>query len=199
MASVTLPDKNESNSDSSMSLSSSILLEDHRSSILDIYGQAMDVDDYQHPSPPTIDMSTSMVLERTAAIRTFPFEADDFSMSGWTTVGTSSSASSETTCPAPVSVSVSVSVSASVADLTASSELLLRLELQDTRPSGSLASPGSHVVRDRACEMSVGSDSLISYSYTFVQDDQGLCGIGAWADITTSSFVAKNRRITPRQ
>lgn len=179
-----------------MSLSSSILLEDHSSSILDIYGQAMDVDDYQHPSPPTMDMSTSMVLERTAAIRTFPFEADDFSMRGWTTVGTSSSASSETTCPAPASVSVSVS--ASVADLTAS-ELLLRLELQDTRPSGSLASPGSHVVRDRACEMSVGSDSLFSYSYTFVQDDQGLCGIGAWADITTSSFVAKNRRITPRQ
>ncbi|KAG9507468.1 hypothetical protein J7337_001020 [Fusarium musae] len=194
MASLTLPDKNDSNSDSSMSLSSSILLEDHSSSILDIYGQAMDVDDYQHPSPPTMDMSTSMVLERTAAIRTFPFEADDFSMSGWTTVGTSSSASSETTCPAPASVSVS----ASVADLTAS-ELLLRLELQDTRPSGSLASPGSHVVRDRACEMSVGSDSLFSYSYTFVQDDQGLCGIGAWADITTSSFVAKNRRITPRQ
>ncbi|KAF5535064.1 hypothetical protein FNAPI_12161 [Fusarium napiforme] len=186
MASVTLPDKNESNSGSSMSLSSSILLEDHSSPVLDSYGQAMDVDDYQHPSPPTIDMSTSVVLERTAAIRTFPFEADDYSMSGWTTVGTSSAASSETTCPAPASVS------ASVADLTAS-------ELQDTRPSGSLASPGSHVVRDRACGMSVGSDSLFDYSYTFVQDDQGLCGIGAWADITTSSFVAKNRRITPRQ
>ncbi|KAF5583058.1 hypothetical protein FPANT_8261 [Fusarium pseudoanthophilum] len=188
MASVTLPDRHESNSESSMSLSSSILLEDHSSPIFDIYGQAMDVDDYQHPSPPTIDMSTSMVLERTAAIRTFPFEADDFSMSGWTTIGTSSAASSETTCPAPASVS------ASVADLTAS-----ELELQDTRPSGSLASPGSHVVRDRACEMSVGSDSLFGYSYTFVQDDQGLCGIGAWADITTSSVVAKNRRITPRQ
>ncbi|KAF5719663.1 hypothetical protein FMUND_4621 [Fusarium mundagurra] len=198
MASMTLSDKHESNSDSSMSLSSSILLQDHSSSILDIYGQVMDVNDYQHPSPPTIDMSTSMVLERTTAIRTSPSEADDFLMSGWTTVGTSSSAaaSSETTCPAPASVSMSVSVS--VADLTAS-ELLLRLELQDTRPSGSLASPGSHVVRDRACEMSVGSDSLFSYSYTFVQDDQGLCGIGAWADITTSSFVAKNRRITPRQ
>ncbi|KAF5690845.1 hypothetical protein FDENT_3731 [Fusarium denticulatum] len=194
MASVTLPDKHESNSDSSMSLSLSILLEDHSSSIFDIHGQAMDVDDYQHPCPPTIDMSTSMVLDRTAAIRKFPFEADDFSMNGWTTVGTSSAASSETTCPAPASVSVS----ASVADLTAS-ELLLRLELQDTRPSGSLASPGSHVVRDRACEMSVGSDSLFSYSYTFVQDDQGLCGIGAWADITTSSFVAKNRRNTPQQ
>ncbi|KAF5540656.1 hypothetical protein FPHYL_12000 [Fusarium phyllophilum] len=193
MASMALSDKHESNSDSSMSLSSSILVEDHSSSIFNFYGQVMDMDDYQHPSPPTIDMSTSMVLERTAAIRTSPSEADDFSMSGWTTVGTSSAAS-ETTCPAPASVSIS----ASVADLTAS-ELLLRLELQDTRPSGSLASPGSHVVHDRACEMSVGSDSLFSYSYTFVQDDQGLYGIGAWADITTSSFVAKKRRITPRQ
>ncbi|KAF5616582.1 hypothetical protein F52700_12876 [Fusarium sp. NRRL 52700] len=191
MASMTLSDKFESNSDSSMSLSSSILVEDRSSSILDFYGQVMDTDDYQHPSAPTIDMSASMVLERTAAIRTCPSEADDFSMSGWTTVGTSSAAS-ETTCPAPASVSVS----ASVADLMASE--LLRLELQDTRPSSSLASPGSHVVRDRACEMSVGSDSLFSYSYTFVQDDQGLCGIGAWADITTSSFIAK-RRITPRQ
>ncbi|KAI1022964.1 hypothetical protein LB503_000846 [Fusarium chuoi] len=192
--SMTISDMHESNSDSSMSLSSSILVEDRSSSIFDYYGQVMDMDDYQHPSPPAIDMSTSMVLERTAAIRTCPSEADDFSMSGWTTVGTSSAAS-ETTCPAPASVSVS----ASVADHTASE--LLRLELQDTRPSGSLASPGSHVVRDRACEMSVGSDSLISfsYSYTFVQDDQGLCGIGAWADITTSSFVAKKRRITPRQ
>ncbi|KAF4442223.1 hypothetical protein FACUT_2196 [Fusarium acutatum] len=189
---MTLSDKHESNSDSSMSLSSSILLEDRSSSIFDFYGQVMDMDDYQHPSSPTVDMSTSMVLERTAAIRASPSEADDFSMSGWTTVGTSSTAS-ETTCPAPASVSVS----ASVADLTASE--LIRLELQDTRPSGSLASPGSHVVRDRACEMSVGSDSLFSYSYTFVQDDQGLCGIGAWADITTSSFVAKKRRITPRQ
>ncbi|CCT62415.1 uncharacterized protein FFB20_06198 [Fusarium fujikuroi] len=194
MASMTISDMHESNSDSSMSLSSSILVEDRSSSIFDYYGQVMDMDDYQHSSPPAIDMSTSMVLERTAAIRTSPSEADDFSMSGWTTVGTSSAAS-ETTCPAPASVSVSVS--ASVADLTASE--LLRLELQDTRPSGSLASPGSHVVRDRACEMSVGSDSLFSYSYTFVQDDQGLCGIGAWADITTSSFVAKKRRITPRQ
>ncbi|RBA16297.1 hypothetical protein FPRO05_11632 [Fusarium proliferatum] len=192
MASMTISDMHENNSDSSMSLSSSILAEDRSSSIFDYYGQVMDMDDYQHSSPPTIDMSTSMVLERTAAIRTSPSEADDFSMSGWTTVGTYSAAS-ETTCPAPASVSVSVSV----ADLTASE--LLRLELQDTRPSGSLASPGSHVVRDRACEMSVGSDSLFSYSYTFVQDDQGLCGIGAWADITTSSFVAKKRRITPRQ
>ncbi|KAF4475834.1 hypothetical protein FAGAP_12584 [Fusarium agapanthi] len=187
MASMTLSDKHENNSDSSMSLSSSILVEDRNSSVFDFYGQVMEMDDYQHPSRPTIDMSTSMVLERTAVIRTSPSEADDFSMSGWTTVGTSSAAS-ETTCPAP----------ASVADLTAS-ELLLRLELQDTRPSGSLASPGSHVVGDRACEMSVGSDSLFSYSYTFVQDDQGLCGIGAWADITTSSFVAKKRRIIPRQ
>ncbi|KAF5254225.1 hypothetical protein FANTH_957 [Fusarium anthophilum] len=193
MASMTHSDKHESNSDSSMSLSPSILVEDRNSSVFDFYGQVMDMDDYQHPSPPTIDMSTSMVLERTAAIRTSPSEADDFSMSGWTTVGTSSAAS-ETTCPAPASVSVP----ASVADLTAS-ELLLRLELQDTRPSGSLASPGSHVVGDRACERSVGSDSLFSYTYTFVQDDQGLCGIGAWADITTSSFVAKKRRITPRQ
>ncbi|KAF5631310.1 hypothetical protein F25303_9715 [Fusarium sp. NRRL 25303] len=192
MASMTISDMYESNSDSSMSLSSSILVEERSSSIFDCYGQFMDVDGYQHSSPPAIDMSTSMVLERTAAIRTSPSEADDFSMSGWTTVGTSSAAS-ETTCPAPASVAVS----ASVADLTASE--LLRLELQDTRPSGSLTSPGSHVVRDRACEISVGSDSLFSYSYTFVQDDQGLCGIGAWADITTSSFVAKKRRITPRQ
>ncbi|KAH7492921.1 hypothetical protein FOMA001_g1102 [Fusarium oxysporum f. sp. matthiolae] len=190
MASMTLSDKHESNSDSSISLSSSILLEDRSSSIFDFYSQVMDMDDYQHPSPPTIDMSTSMVLERTTAIRSSPSEADDFSMSGWTIVGTSSAAS-ETTCHAPASVS------ASVADLTASE--LLRLELQDTRPSGSLASPGSHVVRDRASEMSVGSDSLFSYSYTSVQDDQGLCGIGAWADLMTSSFVAKKRRITPRQ
>ncbi|EWZ91595.1 hypothetical protein FOCG_10036 [Fusarium oxysporum f. sp. radicis-lycopersici 26381] len=176
---MTLSDKHESNSDSSISLSSSILLEDRSSSIFDFYGQVMDMDDYQHPSPPTIDMSTSMVLERTTAIRSSPSEADDFSMSGWTIVGTSSAAS-ETTCHAPASE-------------------LLRLELQDTRPSGSLASPGSHVVRDRASEMSVGSDSLFSYSYTSVQDDQGLCGIGAWADLTTSSFVAKKRRITPRR
>ncbi|KAF4955282.1 hypothetical protein FGADI_4654 [Fusarium gaditjirri] len=190
MASMTLSDKHESNSDSSMSLSSSMLVEDLSSSIIDFYGQVMDMDDYQHPSPPTMDMSTSMVLERTTAIRSSPSETDDLSMSDWTSVCTSSAAS-ETTCPAPASVS------ASVADLTASE--LLHLELQDTRPSGSLASPGSHVVRDRASEMSVGSDSLFSYSYTFVQDDQGLCGIGAWADITTSSFVAKKRRITPRQ
>ncbi|KAH7269949.1 uncharacterized protein BKA55DRAFT_532572 [Fusarium redolens] len=187
---MALYDKHESNSDSSISLSSSILLEDRSSSIFNFYDEVMDMDDYQHPSPLTTDMSTSMVLERTTAIRSSPSKADDFSMSGWTTVGTSS-AVSETTCPAPASVS------ASVADLTASE--LLRLELQDTRPSGSLASPGSHVVRDRACEMSVGSDSLFSYSYTFVQDDQGLCGIGAWADITTSSFVSKKKRITPRQ
>ncbi|KAF9776941.1 hypothetical protein IL306_004812 [Fusarium sp. DS 682] len=187
---MALSDKHESISDSSISLSSSILLEDRSSSILNLDDEVMEIDDYEHPSPPTTDMSTSMVLERTTAIRSSPSEVDDFSMSGWTTVGTSSAAS-ETTCPAPASVS------ASAADLTASE--LLRLELQDTRLSDSLASPGSHVVRDCASELSVGSESLFSYSHIFVQDDQGLCGIGAWADITTSPFVAKKRRITPRQ
>ncbi|KAF4455454.1 hypothetical protein F53441_2243 [Fusarium austroafricanum] len=183
-------DNHESNSDSSISLSSSLLLEGCSSTIFNFYVEAMDTDDYQHVPPPATDMSTSMILERTTAIRSSPSEADEFSMSGWTAIGTSSAAS-ETTCPAPASVS------ASAADLTASE--LLRLELQDTQPSDSLASPDSHVARGRASEMSFGSETLFGYSYTFIQDDQGLCGIGAWADITTSPFVVKKRRITPRQ
>ncbi|KAF4334142.1 hypothetical protein FBEOM_12061 [Fusarium beomiforme] len=189
MAGMALSDKHESKSDSSISLSSSILLEDRSSSISNFHDEVMETDDYEHPSPPITDMSTSMVLERTTAIRSSPSEVDDFSMSGWTNFGTSHAAS-ETTCPAPASVSVSV------ADLTASE--MLHLELQGTQLSDSLASPNSHVVRDRASEVSACSDSLFSYSHIFVQDDQGLCGIGAWADVSTSPFVAK-RRITPRQ
>jgi hypothetical protein len=64
-----------------------------------------------------------------------------------------------------------------------------------------MTSPGpiSHVA-GRASDISISADSLFNYGYAFVvQDDQGLCGIGAWADIATSPLVAKKKRITPRQ
>ncbi|KAF4992589.1 hypothetical protein FGRMN_7074 [Fusarium graminum] len=188
---MDLTDKNESSSDSSMSLTSSIFAEHRDAPLFNFYGfdQVMDGDTYEHPDPPTANISMSTILEGTAAIRSSYVEADDVSLNDWTIIN--SPAASETTCPAPISVSAP-----SVADLTASG--MLRPEPQDTRPSDSAASPGSNVAHGRA------SDDLDDLMWMCVQDDdedddEGLCGIGAWADIATSPLVAKKMRITPRQ
>ncbi|KAM0342745.1 hypothetical protein ACHAPU_009237 [Fusarium lateritium] len=186
---MDLADNNESSSDSSMSLTSSIFAEHLDAPLFNFYGfdQVMDEDNYEHPAPPTANISTSTILEGTAAIRSSYVEAGDVSMSDWTIIN--SSAASETTCPAPISVSVPVSAP-SVADLTASG--MLRPEPQDTRPSDSAASPGSHVARGRASD-DMPMDDLV---WMCIQDDhdQGLCGIGAWAEIATSPLVAKKMR-----
>ncbi|KAF5657330.1 hypothetical protein FHETE_10491 [Fusarium heterosporum] len=186
---MDLADKNESNSDSSMSLTSSIFAEHRDAPLFNFYSfdRVMDGENYEHPAPPTANISMSTILEGTAAIRSSYVEDDDVSLNDWTIIN--SPTASETTCPAPISVSAP-----SMADLTASG--MLRAEPQDTRPSDSAASPGSHVAQGRA------SDNLEDLMWMSVQDDddnEGLCGIGAWADIAASPLVAKKMRITPRQ
>jgi hypothetical protein len=181
-------ENNESNSDSSLSLTSSIFTEHCDAPLFNFYlfDQVMDRDNYEHPTPPTANISTSTILEGTAAIRSSYTEADDVSMDDWTIINPS--AASETTCPAPTSVSVPVSVP-SVADLTASN--MFHLERQDTRPSESAAGASSHVARGRASDDMSETMWMYSNNFTIAQDGQGLCGIGAWADITTSPLVAK--------
>ncbi|KAH7196905.1 uncharacterized protein B0J16DRAFT_8663 [Fusarium flagelliforme] len=205
-------DNHENSSESSISLASSIFTQDLER--LSIYGFDSDVpddvegdmdDDHQPYGPPTY----SLLMLENATVRS---DADFFSVTGWTTatVGSSAGSTSETRCPAPASVSASVSASASMADLTASTSRL-DLQVQEPRPSESMTSsspgPSSHVV-GRASDISANADSLFNsnsnsnansnsnYGYIF---DQGLCGIGAWAEIATSPFVAKMKRITPRQ
>lgn len=205
-------DNHENSSESCISLASSIFTQDLER--FSTYGFDSDVpddadgdidDDHQPYGPPTY---SSLMLEN-ATVRS---DADFFSVTGWTTatVGSSTGSTSETRCPAPGSVSASVSASVSMADLTASTSRL-DLQVQDPRPSSSMTSsspgPSLHVV-GRASDISANVDSLFNsnsnsnsntnsnYGYTF---DQGLCGIGAWADIATSPFVAKMKRITPRQ
>jgi hypothetical protein len=189
-------DSHEISSESSISLASSVFTHDPDFSPYDSYAvdsdapddMDVDVDDdvhhHQHYGPPIYE---SLMLEN-ATVRS---DADFFSVTGWTTatIGSSSVVStSETRCPTPVSVSAS----APAADL----------QVQEPRPSdSSMTSPGpvSHVV-GRASDIPTSVDSLFNYGYAFVaQDDQGLCGIGAWADIATSPLVAKKKRITPRQ
>ncbi|KAM0305613.1 hypothetical protein HYE67_008455 [Fusarium culmorum] len=189
-------DNHENSSESSISLASSVFTHDPDFSPYDSYvvgsdvPDDMDVDDGvqqpQHYGPPSYE---SLLLENT----TVRSDADFFSVTGWTTatVGSSSVVStSETRCPTPASVSVSASAPA--ADL----------QVQEPRSSdSSMTTPGPvpHVV-GRASDISTGVDSLFNYGYAFVfQDDQGLCGIGAWADIATSPLLAKKKRMTPRQ
>jgi hypothetical protein len=193
-------ENNESNSDSSLSLTSSIFAEHRDAPLFNFYSfdQVMDRDNDEHPAPPTANISTSTILEGTAAIRSSYAEADDVSMGDWTIINPS--AASETTCPAPSSVSVPVSVpvsTPSVADLTVSN--MFHLERQDTRPSESAAGPSSHVARSRASDDMSETMWMYSISFTIAQDGQGLCGIGAWADIATSPLVAKKMGIIPRQ
>nr|CEG04962.1 unnamed protein product [Fusarium clavum] len=204
-------DNHENSSESSISLASSIFTQDLER--FSTYGFDSDVpddaegdmdDDHQPYGPPTY----SLLMLENATVRS---DADFFSVTGWTTatIGSSAGSTSETRCPAPASVSASVSASASMADLTASTSRL-DLQVQEPRPceamTGSSPGPSSHVV-GRASDISANADSLLinsnsnpnanaNYGYTF---DQGLCGIGAWADIATSPFVAKMKRITPRQ
>lgn len=204
-------DNHENSSDSSISLASSVFTHDPDYSPYNSYlfdsdaPDDMDIDDDDDPQnwgPPTY---ASLMLEN-ATVR---FDADFFSATGWTTatVGSSGVSTSETRCPAPASVSPSISASA--ADLTASNAHR-DLQAQEPRPSDSMSSPGpgpgpsSHVAAGHTSDIPINADSLFNqntnYGYTFVvQDDQGLCGIGAWADIATSPFVAKKKRITPRQ
>ncbi|EKJ75408.1 hypothetical protein NXS19_000625 [Fusarium pseudograminearum] len=183
-------DSHENSSESSISLASSVFTHDPDFSPYDSYvvdsdaPDDMDVDDDvqppQHYGPPSYE---SLMLENT----TVRSDADFFSVTGWTTatIGSSSVVStSETRCPTPAS--------APAADL----------QVQEPRSSDSsmtTPSPVSHVV-GRASDISTGVDSLFNYRYAFVfQDDQGLCGIGAWADIATSPLLAKKKRMTPRQ
>ncbi|CAG7561680.1 unnamed protein product [Fusarium equiseti] len=204
-------DNHENSSESSISLASSIFTQDlERFSTYsfdsDVPDDAeVDMDgDHQPYGPPTY----SLLMLENATVRS---DADFFSVTGWTTatVGSSAGSTSETRCPAPASVSASVSASASMADLTASTSRL-DLQVQEPRPCESMTSsspgPSSHVV-GRASDISANADSLlinsnsnsnanVNYGYTF---DQGLCGIGAWADIATNPFVAKMKRITSRQ
>ncbi|KAM0203781.1 hypothetical protein ACHAPA_006284 [Fusarium lateritium] len=194
-------ENNESNSDSSMSLTSSIFAEHRDAPLFNFYSfdQVMDRDNYEHPAPPAANISTSTILEGTAAIRSSYVEADDVSMDDWTIINPS--AASETTCPAPTSVSVPISTP-SVADLAASrASNMFHLERQDTRSSESAAGPGSHVARGRASDDMSETMWVYPYSnsFTIAQDDQGLCCIGAWADIATIPLVAKKMGVIPRQ
>ncbi|KAJ4137664.1 hypothetical protein NW768_003252 [Fusarium equiseti] len=201
-------DNYENGSESSISLASSIFTQDLER--FSTYGFDSDVpddaegdmdDDHQPYGPPTY----SLLMLENVTVRS---DASFFSVTGWTTatVGSSAGSTSETRCPAPDSVSASAS--ASMADLKAPTSRL-DLQVQEPRPFQSMTSsspgPSSHVV-GRASGISANADSLLNsnsnpnansnYGYTF---DQGLCGIGAWADIATSPFVAKMKRITPRQ
>ncbi|XEU97998.1 hypothetical protein FSHL1_003285 [Fusarium sambucinum] len=189
-------DNHEDSSESSISLASSVFTHDPDFSPYGSYVVDSDVPDdmdvdmdddvhhQQHYGPPTYE---SLILEN-ATVRS---DADFFSVTGCTaaTIGSSSVVStSETRCPTPGSVSAS----APAADL----------QVREPRPSDSsmtIPGPVSHVV-GRASGIPTSVDSMFNYGYAFlVQDDQGLCGIGAWADIATSPFVAKKKRITTRQ
>ncbi|KAF4964148.1 hypothetical protein FSARC_7898 [Fusarium sarcochroum] len=196
---MDITENHEVISDSSSSLASSIFLEEQESFPFNIYDlntiEAMNMDDYQHPTPPTSDISMSMILESTTAIRSSHNEAEEESMTGteaWTIVG--SSAASETTCPAPASVA------GRIYNLTTSN--MSRLNLHGSRASGSrpsATSPDSHV---RASDMSpLEIAEFYNYNHdSFEPDDAGFCGIGAWADNPTPSPApAKQIRITPRQ
>ncbi|CEI64180.1 hypothetical protein FVEN_g9022 [Fusarium venenatum] len=182
-------DNHEDSSESSISLASSVFTHDPDFSPYGSYVVESDVPDdmdvdmdddvqhQQHYGPPTYE---SLILENTT-VRSDACTA--------ATIGSSSVVSaSETRCPTPGSVSAS----APAADL----------QVQEPRPSdSSMTSPDpvSHVV-GRASDIPTSVDSMFNYGYAFVvQDDQGLCGIGAWVDIATSPFVAKKKRITPRQ
>ncbi|KIL95046.1 hypothetical protein FAVG1_01978 [Fusarium avenaceum] len=185
----------ESNSDSSLSLTSSIFAEHHDAPLVNFYSfdQVMDKDNYDHPAPPTANISASTILEGTAVIRSSYAEADDVSMDDWTIINPS--VASEITCPAPTSVSVPVSTP-SVAGLTASN--MFYLERQDTQPSEPISGPGSHVVSGLASDDMNETVWVYSNSFTIAQDGQGLCGIGAWADIATSPLAGK-MGVIPRQ
>lgn len=149
---------------------------------------------HELPPPPTSDLSMSMVLEPTPA--SAPPQDQDMMDEDWTIIiGTSTSAGSETTRPA------SVSVAGSVHDLTASN--VLRLDMENNGPEGShpsVMSPGYHPKRSntRATDMSP-PDLSETYSPAAACDPDGLCGIGAWADMATpAGILAKKNRITLR-
>ncbi|RSL44376.1 hypothetical protein CEP53_011260 [Fusarium sp. AF-6] len=149
---------------------------------------------HELPPPPTSDLSMSMILDSTPAPA--PSQDQDMMDEGWTIViGTSSSAGSETTRPA------SVSSAGSVHDLTASN--VLRLDMENNGPEGShpsVMSPGYHPKRSntRATDMSP-PDLSETYSPAAACDPDGLCGIGAWADMATpAGILTKKNRITPR-
>ncbi|RSL66797.1 hypothetical protein CEP54_003568 [Fusarium duplospermum] len=149
---------------------------------------------HELPPPPTSDLSMSMMLEPTPA--SAPPQDQDMMDEDWTIIiGTSTSAGSETTRPA------SVSVAGSVHDLTASN--VLRLDMENNGPEGShpsVMSPGYHPKRSntRATDMSP-PDLSETYSPAAACDPDGLCGIGAWADMATpAGILAKKNRITLR-
>lgn len=179
------------------SASSSIILDNLEMSE-SVYRAKVDVllgvgSGHELPPPPTSDLSMSMVIEPTSA--PVPPQGQDMMDEDWTIIGfgTSTSAGSETTCPA------SVSVAGSVHDLTASN--VLRLDLENSGPGGSrpsVMSPGYHPKRSntRATDMSP-PDLSEAYSPVAACDPDGLCGIGAWADMATpAGILAKKNRIT---
>ncbi|KAM0564312.1 hypothetical protein ACHAPJ_000522 [Fusarium lateritium] len=199
---MDLIDNHEGTSDSSSSVASSIFLEERESSPFSIYDlhvvEAINTVDYQHPAPPTSDISISMILESTTAIRSSHDEAEDESMTGteaWTII-IGSSAASETTCPA------SASVAGRIYNLTTSN--MSHLNLQDSRSRASesrpsATSPDSHMRASDMSPLEIAEFYNSNYNHDSLgPDDEGLCGIGAWADVL-SPAPAKQMRITPRQ
>ncbi|RGP67264.1 hypothetical protein FLONG3_8555 [Fusarium longipes] len=172
-------DSHENSSDSSISLASSVFTHDPNFPPYDSY--ALDSDAPDDDDDMDVDQNDyqhygppsyeSLRMEN-ATVRS---DADLFSVTGWTTatVGSSAVSTSETRCPAPASVSSTASAAAD-------------LQVQEPWPLDSMTSPPSPI------------SHVADYNFV-VQDDQGLCGIGAWADVATSPFVAKRKRITPRQ
>ncbi|EEU48586.1 uncharacterized protein NECHADRAFT_74880 [Fusarium vanettenii 77-13-4] len=145
---------------------------------------------HELPPPPTSGLNMSMIHEPTPAPE--PLQHQDIMDEGWTIVlGASTPAGSETTRPA------SVSVNGSVHDLTASN--VLRLDMENNGPEGShpsVMSPGYHPKRSntRATDMSP-PDLSETYSPAAACDADGLCEIGAWADMAIpAGILAKNRR-----
>ncbi|KAJ4319151.1 hypothetical protein N0V84_006513 [Fusarium piperis] len=151
---------------------------------------------HELPPPPSSDLSMSMMIEPTPT--PVPPQDQDMMDEDWTIIGfgASTSAGSETTRPA------TASVAGSVHDLTASN--VLRLDMENSGPEGShpsVMSPGYHPKRSntRATDMSP-PDLSETYSPAAACDPDGLCGIGAWADMATpAGILAKKNRITPRQ
>ncbi|KAL2685448.1 hypothetical protein Neosp_006546 [[Neocosmospora] mangrovei] len=146
---------------------------------------------HELPPPPTSGLNMSMTLEPTPAPELL--QDQDIMDEGWTFVGfgASTSAGSETTRPA------SVSVNGSGHDLTASN--VLRLDRENNGPEEShpsVMSPGYHPKRSntRATDMSP-PDLSETYSPAAACDPDGLCEIGAWADMAIpAGILAKNRR-----
>lgn len=143
--------------------------------------------------PPISDLSISAILEPTPAPA--PPQDQDMMDEDWTIIGfgASTSAGSETTRPA------TVSVNGSVHDLTASN--VLRLDMENNGPEGShpsIMSPGYHPKRSntRATDMSP-PDLSETYSPAAACDADGLCEIGAWADmaIPVGILAKKNRQM----